>query len=228
MMKSLIAATLVSLTVVACVAEDGSALNGGRGGGPNGDGTQGADGTQNPDGTNPDGTNPDGTQNPALCQGKPHIGFGNVDFVADRKPGELGENRRRIKPYSALRTEFQRALGAAPAGLTAAAASFGDTPARWYSEPVAGAVSLYSMYTLAFTTCYDTMTQAEYQAAPTQATAETECSKMARKFWQRTPTDEERLACAELVVTNTTETVARRRWAHACASLITATGFITF
>lgn len=227
MMKSLIAATLVSFAVVACVGEADS-LNGGRGAGTNGE-NGGDPNDPNAPGANGEDPNAPGANGPGACQGAPHIGFGNVDFVADRKPGELGENRRRVKPFTSLNGEFQRALGAVPPALAANAAAYGETPARWYAEPVAGAVSLYTTYTLAFTTCYDTMTQAEYQAAPTAATATAKCSELARKYWMRTPTTEEVTACSDLAVTGlATEPAPRRRWAHACASLLTSTGFTTY
>lgn len=229
MTKNLIASLFVSFFVVACAAEDAGSLNGGRGGGGE-NGTTGDPNAPGADGTQPgaEGTTDPGAMAEPACQGKPHIGFANVDFVADRKAGELGENRRRVKPYSALRSEFTRAIGATPTQLALNAAAFGDTPARWYNEPVQGAVSLYTMYTLGFTTCYDTMTQPEFQVAPTAATATDQCTKLARKIWQRTPTTEEAAACSDLVLSNTTETNARRRWAHGCASLLTATGFTTY
>ena len=228
-MRALIATTIVSLFVVACAAEDPGALNGDRGG-PNGE-TGDTPGDPNGDPNNPGtGTTPgaDPTQ-PGVCkEGAPHPGFANVDFVGDRKPGAIGVDRRRVKPHSALRSEFQRALGAVPANLASSAAAFGDVPARWYSEPTAGAVSLYTTYTLAFTSCYDTMTAPAFAEAPTAASAPVECAKMQRKFWQRTATPDETKACADFTLGLTTEPVARRQWAHACASILTSAGFTTY
>jgi hypothetical protein len=231
MFKSLVACSILSLLVVACVAEDAGTLRNGPGGAAGVDGTDptapGGTGGAAPGEAAP-GTTP-GAAAPGLCEGKPHIGFANVDFVADRKPGELGTNRRRVKPYSALRGEFQRAIGVVPPTLAVNAAAFGEAPARWYVEPVQGAVSLYTTYTLAFTSCFDSMTQAEFQVAPTVASATDQCTKLARKYWQRTPTTEEVTACAALAATDlATEAVPRRRWAHACASLLSSTGFTTY
>lgn len=228
MMRALIASTIVSLFVVACAAEDASSLNGGGGAGdPNGNGENPGDPGA---GTPGDGTTPgaDPTQ-PGTCKvGVPHVGFANTDFVADRKPGAIGVDRRRVKPYSALSSEFKRTLGVVPTALAVNAAAFGDTPARWYNEPTAGAISLYTTYNLAFTTCYDTMTAANYAQPPTAQTAETECSTMQRKFWQRTATPDETKTCVDLVMGLTTEPVARRRWAHGCASILTSAGFTTY
>lgn len=63
---------------------------------------------------------------------------------------------------------------------------------------------------------------------PTAATADTECKAMARKYWQRTASPDEVKACSDLIQGLTTETNARRRWAHGCASLLTSTGFTTY
>lgn len=227
-MRAIIVAMIVSLFVVACAPEADS-LTGTRGrGGRSGSVDPAAENAAG-EGTGPGtSTGADPTQ-PGTCQeGVPHVGFANVDFVADRKPGAIGVDRRRVKPYSALAFEFQRALGVVPAGLATSVAAFGDVPARWYSEPTSGAVSLYTTYTLGFTSCYDTMTEPVFAQAPTAETAPVECAKMQRKFWQRTATPEETKACADLALGLTEETVARRRWAHACASILTSAGFTTY
>jgi hypothetical protein len=223
MTRALIASTIVALCMVAaCAAEDANP----GGGDPTDPGTDpGVDPTQPP---GPPTSKPPTPPVPDACAASTHIGFGKTDFVADRKPGDIGSNRRRVKPYSALGTEFKRALGVVPTNLPTNVAAFGDTPARWFAEPGEGAVSLYTTYTLAFTTCYDTMTAATYTAAPTAATATSECAAMQRKFWQRTPGADETKACADLVLGSTTEPIARRRWAHGCASILTSTGFTTY
>ena len=171
----------------------------------------------------------DPTQPGTCAVGVTHIGFGDEDFVAKRETGALGADRRRIKPYTALSRELERVLGRKPTNLTTSAAAFGDVPARWYAEPVAGAVTVYTTYSVAFTACYAAMGDAAHSTAPTAATAATECSTLQRKAWQRTPTAEETAACVDLAVTKlTTEPVPRRRWAHVCASVITSSGFITY
>lgn len=236
-MKVIIATTLLSLLIVACAVETDE-LEGSRAvkrgekkrGDKNGDGIP--DDEQETVGDDDDSLDPaskDPTQPGACKEGIAHPGFANFNFVSDRKPGAIGENRRRIKPYTALTADFQRATGNTPAGLAAAKAAFGDTPARWYSEPTAGAVSLYTTYTLAFTACYDSMTQANFATAPTAATADEQCKTMQRKTWQRSPTPDEIKGCTELLTTGlATETDARRRWAHACASIMTSSGFTTY
>ncbi|MBS2011498.1 MAG: hypothetical protein JST00_01190 [Deltaproteobacteria bacterium] len=180
------------------------------------------------DGADPSTTPADPTQ-PGACEtGAAHVGFAGHDFVADRAVGGLGVDRRRIKPFSAMESEMKRALGAAPASLSASSAAFGDVPARWYAEPVAGAVSLYTTYSIAFTGCYDQMADAKYATAPTAASASAECATMQKKAWQRTPTPAETQACADLAVTKLASQEPRRRWAHACASVLTAAGFTSY
>lgn len=226
MTRALIASTIVALCMVGCSADDSNP--GELAGQPQPD--PGADPGANP-GAPPaiSGTAVLHPPLPAACgEATPHVGFGMTDFVADRKPGDIGTNRRRVKPYSALGTEFKRALGVVPAGLAGSLAAYGDTPARWFSEPAEGAVSLYTTYSLAFTTCYDTMTAAPYATAPTATTAPAECAKLARKYWQRAPGADETKACSDLILGLATETNPRRQWAHGCASLLTSTGFTTY
>lgn len=216
-MKALIATTIVSMMIIGCDADTDSLYAGGRRRTTDGD-----------DATNGSTSGADPTQ-PGSCQeGVPHPGFANVDFVADRAIGAIGADRRRVKPHSALQTEFQRALGRVPEKLASSAAAYGEVPARWYAEPTAGAVSLYTTYTLAFSTCYDTMDGAPYTEMPSASVASTECAKMQRKFWQRTPTPDETQGCVDLAVGLQDEPVARRRWAHACASILTSAGFTTY
>lgn len=221
-MRALIFTTVVSLLVAACAFEDTDSLTGRRARG----GAGGEDGDEASAGGATPGADP--TQPGSCKEGLAHPGFANVDFVGDRKPGAIGADRRRVKPYSALRSEFQRALGAVPAGLATSVAAYGDVPARWYQEPTAGAVSLYTTYTLAFTACYDTMTAPAFAEAPTAASASTECAKMQRKLWQRSATPDETKACADFTFGLADEPAPRRRWAHACASIMTAAGFTTY
>ena len=228
MTRAWIASTIVALCMVACAAEDSADTLAGQPGGetPGEPGAPGPGGvTPGPGGETPPGTPP---RVPGACEANPHVGFAGQDFVSDRKPGEIGSNRRRVKPYSALGAEFTRALGVVPTDLVVNRAAFGDAPARWFSEPSEGAVSLFTTYTLSYTTCYDTMTGANFQVAPTATTAPAECATMQRKFWQRTPGPDETKACADLVLGSTTETNVRRRWAHACASILTSSGFTTY
>lgn len=217
MMRAFIASTLIGLCLVACSAAQG-------------------DLTGQPPGTDP-GTDPGPTPTtaptmtppgPDVCASTPHIGFANFDFVSDRKAGDIGTNRRRVKPFSSLATEYTRALGAVPTALSTDDAAFGDQPARWFYEPDEGAVSLYTTYTLSFQACYDSLTATDYTVMPTATTASAQCASMARKYWQRTATPDEVQACSDLVTGLTTEPVARRRWAHGCASLLTSTGFTTY
>ena len=166
---------------------------------------------------------------PGSCQvGVAHVGFGKEDFVANRDVGALGADRHRIKPYSAMGTELKRVLGETPTSLASSAAAFGEVPARWYAEPVAGAVTLYTTYSIAFTGCYDVMGDATHAQAPTEQAAKTECATLQRKAWQRSPTPEETSACVTLAVTKRTTDTPRRRWAHVCASIMTSAGFITY
>lgn len=183
----------------------------------------GADGTDDP------AASADPTQPGTCAEGKPHMGFANTDFVGDRKLGAIGADRRRVKPYSALVTEFERVLGRTPTALTTGAAAYGNAPARWLNEPSAGAVSLYTTYSAAFTGCYDAHEGGVYASAPTAETALAECTTMQKSSWQRSPTPEESAACVALATTGVASvTDPRRRWAHVCAAILGAAGFTTY
>lgn len=211
----IVSLTVATLALVACDEPEGDGLQ--RGNRMTDDGGAGPAAPADPN-------------EPGACAlGVKHVGFAGEDFAASRTAGGLGKDRRRIKPFSAMKSELERVLGASPATLTQSAAAFGDVPPRWYAEPVAGAVSLYTTYSLTFTGCYDSMTAAAYAAAPTAQTAATECATLQRKAWQREPTPEETKACVDLAVTTlASEPAPRRRWAHACASVMTSTGFVSY
>lgn len=216
-MRNFILPMLAFGALVAACAEPADELSGRRRNHPLGDDDDTSEETSSGDPTKP-----------GSCEvGTTHIGFANTDFVADRKLGALGENRRRVKPYSAMRTEIDRVLGVVPTALEQSSAAFGEIPARWYVEPTAGAVSLYTTYTLAFSACYASMNDATHEAAPTATTASSECQTLQRRAWLRSPTPAETQSCSELVLGLTSET-PRRRWAHACASIMTAAGFTTY
>lgn len=181
----------------------------------------------------PAGTDSTSNAPPApLCAstGKAYTTFDGSSLTGSRVHAATGADRSRVKPYSALATEYPRVLGGtSPALLDGAAATFGESPDRWSEEPQASAVMLYTAYRVAFQGCLAaTKDDAKYAAAPTDATASTECAAMERKFWSRTATPEETSACAAFATTGTAkETDPRRRWAYTCASVLTAAGFLT-
>lgn len=164
----------------------------------------------------------------ASCSSQKHYGFAGSDLTENRPTLLPGTNRRRIKPFSALKSEFQRVLGRVPSALESNAAAFGDTPARWFAEPTAGAVSLYTAYTLAFTACYESMSAAPYAQAPTPTSAEAECRQRQKTAWQRDPSPDEVAACTTLVMDLPGETNPRRQWAHGCASVLSSVHFATY
>src|SRR5690606_13192745 len=117
-----------------------------------------------------------------------------------------------------------------PASLTGSGATFGQPAQRWYEEPSANAVALQTAYSIAFDGCLTyTASGAEFAAAPDATSAETQCAAMARKFWSKTPGPQEIAACVEGATTGSAaEPQARRKWAYACASVLTSAGFLTY
>ncbi len=167
---------------------------------------------------------------PKKCGGRPYVGMGGTELSASRKAVLAGVDHGRVKPYSALTGEYPRVLGNTPASLQGAAATFGSAPARWYEEPESSSVALQTAYAVSFDGCLTyTETDAKYAAAPTPQSAQQLCTEMERKFWSRTPTTGEVASCVDVATNGTaSEPQARRKWAYACASVLTAAGFLTY
>lgn len=167
----------------------------------------------------------------ALCDsGRTYVGFGGIELTADRREAELGLEKARLKPFSALQTEYPRVLGNTPATLNPAESTFGTTPARWFPQPQASAVMMYTAYRIAFQGCVTLVNgPAKYGVEATRDVAISECSAWARKFWSRPALGPEIEACADVIMNETSEeTNLRRRWAYGCASVLTASDFLTY
>ena len=170
---------------------------------------------------------------PARCDmGKTYTGFAGTELTAGRIDGDIGPERARVKPFSALAGEFPRVLANTPAMLAdpSVANTYSITPARWVSEPVASGVTIYTTYRIAFQGCLTvTANPAQYKVLPSNTTAANECAAWSRTFWSRTATQPEIDACVKVAMVDTsTETSAMRRWAYTCASVMTAAGFTTY
>jgi hypothetical protein len=177
--------------------------------------------------------NPDNGPDAAAMQcdfGYSYEGFGGTRLEAGRADEDVGFDRDRVKPFSALAGEFGRVLGKpAPQLLAQLSSTFGQVPARWYVEPQANAVSLYSALRVAFVGCVDLTSTSEYDDMPDDANAPEKCSAFARRFWSRSPDTDEVQACVDMVTQGTDpETQARRKWAYACSSVLASAPFLTF
>jgi len=175
--------------------------------------------------------NPDNPVEMSACDfGYGYEGFGGTRLEAGREDEEVGFDRDRVKPYSALSGEYARVLGkAAPALLGQLASTFGQVPPRWYVEPSATAVSLYSSMRVAFVGCLDFTNTADFDAMPDATNAVEKCTGFAKRFWSRSPDTDEVQACVDVVVSGTNrESAARRKWAYGCASVLSSAPFLTF
>lgn len=172
---------------------------------------------------------------PRCDMGAKYVGFAGTMLEAGRIDADMGPERGRVKPYSALTGEYNRVLGNNPALIGQSATTFGQDPARWYTEPTTSAVTVYSAFRVAFQGCLTaTNTPAQYGTLPTNTTAATECAQWARKFWSRDATQTEIDACVQVAMVDTakegmnTNPPARRRWAYTCASVLTSAGFMSY
>jgi hypothetical protein len=224
----LMASTLLALGTMGCSSGGLDIPGDGQGGGAGGGGTGAGGG----------GTGTAST--PPLCTttGTTYAGFGGSTLGTDRVQAVQGADRGRMKPFTAMYTtaasgasnEFMRVSSYTPPILANNGATFSAPPANWYQEPEASAIGIYTSYRAAFQSCLQvTATGAEYSAAPTTATATTECTSWTRKFWSRDASPDELTAC-ENVATNDTATEAdvNKRWAYVCASVLNSAGFVSY
>jgi hypothetical protein len=148
------------------------------------------------------------------------IGLGG-ESLAQREALAPGAARSRIKPFSALAGEYVRVLGAEPAGLAAAAGSFGTEPARYFREPVIESGSLRTAHDLALAGCGELVARDTTFAAATEADG---CTALATTLWSRDMSETEAAACVELAAA--LDPV--ERWTRVCASVMSAAGFLTY
>lgn len=161
--------------------------------------------------------------------GKDYVGFDGATLLAVRRQVPAGTDRARLKPYDVLGAEYTRVLGTVPASLAGAADTFGRTPARWYEEPSIGGVGLQTAYRIAFDGCLTFVGKGGFAEAPSAANAGEKCGAMTRAFWSRTASPDEIAACADVAVTGSAgESDAPKRWAYACAAVLTSSGFLTY
>lgn len=171
-----------------------------------------------------------GDDEPVVCeQARTYAGFGGP-LEGGRPEIVAGSDRVRLKPFTALATEYARALDLATFDTRAYAATFGRPPARWFAEPAASANTVYAAFALAYEACTQhTATAPIYADAPTVTSAGLTCRELARRAWHRDATDEETTACVTYAVEQTNSADApRKRWAYSCAAVLSASGFLAF
>ena len=171
------------------------------------------------------------------CSGQTDIaveGFGGRLLTPGSKvqPDEipvLGD-RFRIKPFEVLSQEYERVTGVVPEFLINAASAFGAAPERWYIEPEASSITLFTTYKISYEAALK-MVEADsnYSQTPDALTAANHCRQFALKAWNRQATDSEVASCSNVAV-DVTKDVANPqvRWAHAFASILTSSGFIAY
>jgi hypothetical protein len=213
-----ILALSLTLLATACSAGGDSLLGGDPPNGPSG-----------PNGPGPGdpGTQLECTQAP---QGRSYIGFDGKPLEAQRINENVGVNRARIKPYSAIAGELARALGAVPASFASQQEAFSPAPPRWYEEPQATGVGLAALYGVGFEGGLAVAkSDPKYGVAPDATSAQAECSAFMRKAWQRIPEQAEVAECVTFATTALgKETNPQRKWAYVFATILSTTRFLTY
>lgn len=154
----------------------------------------------------------------------------------DRDEAPAVNNVLRLKPYTALLGDYRRIFGRPPSAAIDAASTFGVVPARWYSEPQAGAVSLHTAHRIAFAGCLSLMPSHEAWAAmPTRESAATQCAEWGLEFWGHRPDREQNKTCVSFLTNdaqfaNATPPVTApgERWAAGCAMMLTTAEFLSY
>jgi hypothetical protein len=174
--------------------------------------------------------------------GSKALAAGRVDGKQDDKANIVVVDRHRVKPFQTLVDDMHRILGTAnqanmDALITGSVDSFGAAPARWFSEPQASAITLFTTYRIAFRGCLQyANTVPAWSQQPNATTAAAECSTLAAKAWDSVPSKAEIDACVAVAtdetefakVTPTAVTDAKTKWAYACASIFESNKFTSF
>lgn len=155
--------------------------------------------------------------------------FDGAKLEARREDESVDVNRARFKPFSVMADEYTRALGLVPPSLAAAAATFEEPLPRWHSEPAPSAVALDAIYAIGLEGCNAAVgNDPSSVIAPTQETATTFCTGLMERAWGEAPADSI-ATCVDLAIDKLgMEPDPRTRWAHVCASILSAPQFLTF
>ena len=193
-----------------------------------GDGGMGMENAAAPGGGAADG--PGGTKSAAvMCQtGESYMGFGGR-LELTRDTGEAFADRRRTKPFAALKAELTRIGGAPPAALDDdKRETLGESSnSRFYVEPESSALGLFVLMEAATQACAGYVSkQPNLSAAPDAANAKAACQSMAHMFWHRAPGPGETDGCVQVATTRQGDT--KTTWARACAAVLTSAGFLTY
>lgn len=164
-------------------------------------------------------------------QGRSYKGFGGGELAAGRedKMPALG-NRYRVKPFVALSSEIKRVFGTEPRSLVASASTFPSAEPRWYVEPIASGVTVFTTFRVAYDGALAlAATEPLMAAAPQEATAAEFCKKYAELAWMRPPTDAEVTKCSKVALELTSaEMDPKSRWSYTLGSLLTASDFVSY
>jgi len=164
-------------------------------------------------------------------QGRSYKGFGGGELAAGREDKiPLLGNRYRVKPFEALSADITRVFGTAPPSLAASASSFPKAEARWFVEPIASGVSIFTVYRVAYQGGQALASSDQsLAAAPTPESAQAACTKYIELAWQRPGTPDEINHCKNVAIMATAaETDVKNRWAYTIASILTAADFLSY
>ncbi len=162
-----------------------------------------------------------------------YSGFGGRKLTlttVDAEEAPVYRDRFRLKTYDVFGDELKRVTGIVPAGLLPAKATFSAAPARWYVEPQHSSITLFTFYGIAYEATLK-MAQADtnFSKAPDLEGATATCESFATKAWNMKPLKVQVDACVKVALEDTVSlTTPEMRWAHALASVLTASNFLSY
>ena len=167
----------------------------------------------------------------SIESGRRYRGFGNTDLVAGRVTEvPIDMDRFRLKPLSVLSADFNRIFGSVPSSLERNRTTFIHASDRWYIEPKASGVTIFSTYRIAYEgSLAFAATNPMTAAAPSEESATEVCSTFAEMAWNQAASEAQIDACRKVAVIDTaTEPDVKARWAYAFAAILTATEFVAY
>ena len=136
---------------------------------------------------------------------------------------KYGQDTKRLKSYSMLKTDFSRIFGSVPSILESSAAAFKASPDYWYAEPEMGAVSLNILANAAVQSC-----EKEALPAINESALRASCSEWANKMWLRDASDEEIESCVKVATDDTESLSNKERAVFACVSMMISLPALTY
>lgn len=222
---------LSALVVLSACSDSPGSSQGEADGSPTAGDSAGTAGGSGSDGDGDAGEGETGSEPSFMCTEEftEYVGMNGTDLASSRLDLEPGTNRARMLPFKRLREKYKRVLDVIPGFTGYQDISFYEPVIRWFVEPEINAINVLISFRSGYQGCRAYLSGEEFGIAPTPATAEEQCIAWQRRFWSVEPTSEQTASCVSVLLhPQNTDPVVKNRWAYGCASVISATQFLTY